>query len=58
MRIKETVTARDNQNVCTDLMNNPSTDKFYQLNWKNSGNKGQNVECLIVYGKEMSSADD
>ena len=48
----------DRQNFYTDLMNNPSTDKFYQLIRKNSGNKGQNVECLIVNGKEMSSADE
>ena len=39
-------------------MSNPSSDKFYQLIRKNNSNRTQNVECLIVNGKEMNSADD
>ena len=48
----------DRRSFYSDLMSNPSSDKFYQLIRKNNSNMTQNVECLIVNGKEMNSADD
>ena len=48
----------DRKNFYSELMSNPSTDKFYQLIRKNNGNRGHNVGCLIVNGKEINSAED
>ena len=39
-------------------MSNLSTDKFYQLIREVNSNRTKNVECLVVNGKEMNSADD
>ena len=39
-------------------MSNLSTDKFYPLIREVNSNRTQNVECLVVNGKEMNSADD
>ena len=48
----------DRRNFYWELMQNPTTEKFYQLIRRNNGNKGQCTGSLIVNGEEIFSATE
>ena len=48
----------DRRNFYGELMQNPTTEKFYQLIRRNNGNKGQRTGSLIVNGEEIFSATE
>ena len=48
----------DRRNFYGELMQNPTTEKFYQLIRRNNGNKGQRTGSIIVNGKEIYSATE
>ena len=47
----------DRKHFYNELMQNPSTEKFYQLIRKNRGSNGQKTSSIIVDGKEIFSPE-
>ena len=47
----------DRKNFYSDLMQNPNTEKFYQLIRKNRGSSGQKTSSLVVDGNEIFSPE-
>ena len=47
----------DRKNFYSDLMQNPNSEKFYQLIRKNRGSSGQKTSSLVVDGNEIFSPE-